>query len=120
MTGRVNVVNISLCFDYINRICTGPDHIRGCPGDDGGPLVCNNVVYGLIDFKNGNHCELDSFGRYEYYIRLADYYTWIQEVIATSTPTTTTTPKDDGNNAVKTITSLLLSTFTVILFLFVN
>ncbi|CAO1383660.1 unnamed protein product [Diamesa tonsa] len=107
MTGRVNVVDISLCNNVPNRICAGPDYIRGCPGDDGGPLVCNNVVYGLIDFKNGNHCELDSQGRYEYYIRIADYHTWIMQVISTLTPTpTTTTPKDDDGGAAQIATIL--------------
>ena len=119
MTGRVTVVNTSLCFDYINRICAGPDYIRGCPGDDGGPLVCNNVVYGLIDFKNGNHCELESTGRYEYYVRIADHHTWIMQYVAAMLPTTTT-PRDDGDGAAQIATSILLLTFTVILSVFVN
>ena len=120
MTGRVNVVNISLCNNFPNRICAGPDHIRGCPGDDGGPFVCSNVVYGLIDFKNNNHCELNSLGRYEYYIRIADYYTWIMEVIAATTVTTTTTPKGDGNGAAQTVTSVIFLSLTVILLIFIN
>ena len=121
MTGSVNVVNISLCNNVPNRICAGPDYVRGCPGDDGGPFVCNNEVYGLIDFKNGNHCEINSSERYEYYIRIADYYTWIMEVIAASTTnTTTTTPKDDGNSAVQKVQSVLLSTLSVILLVIAN
>ncbi|CAO1383641.1 unnamed protein product [Diamesa tonsa] len=90
MKGSVNVVNTSLCFDFANRVCAGPDNIRGCPGDDGGPLICNNKVYGLIDFKNIDHCKVDNRGRYEYYINVADYYKWIMEVIGTTTNTTTT------------------------------
>ncbi|CAO1386838.1 unnamed protein product [Diamesa serratosioi] len=119
MTGRVNVVNITLCNNYPNRICAGPDNIHGCSRDDGGPFVCNNVLHGLIDFNNNNHCEQDNTGIYGYYIRIADYYTWIMEVIEAST-TTTTTPKDDDNGAVQHVTSLLLLTFTVILLFIAN
>ncbi|CAO1415173.1 unnamed protein product [Diamesa hyperborea] len=106
-TSRVNVVHINICNNVPNRICAGPDHVRGCPGDDGGPFICNNVVYGLIDFKDGNHCEKDIPGRYEYYINVADYYKWITKQMTISTGSTT---KDSGSGTLL----ILLLIFSVV------
>ena len=93
MRGSVNVVNMNLCSNLTNRICAGQDNIHGCPGDDGGPFICNDKVFGLIDFKPTDHCEKDNLDKYENYINVADYYKWIMEVIeTTSTNTTTPTP----------------------------
>lgn len=70
--------------------------------------MCNNVVYGLIDFKNGNHCEKDIPGRYEYYINVADYYKWITKEMTISK----SEDSDSGTEGI--IASILLLTFTVL------
>ena len=79
MTGNINIVNSNLCGNLPNRICAGPDYVSGCPGDDGGPVVCNGILSGLIDFTDANYCSNTVAGRHTPYINIADYYAWIVE-----------------------------------------
>lgn len=83
LTGNIVTVNNDLCTgNMANRFCAGPEHVSGCAGDDGGPVVCNNQLVGLIDFTDLSHCNTSSIGRHNAYINIASYHEWIMEHMA--------------------------------------
>lgn len=87
LTGNIVTVDNGLCSgNMANRFCAGPDFISGCAGDDGGPVVCNNQLVGLIDFTDLTYCNTTSAGRHHAYINIADYSEWINEHISATTP----------------------------------
>lgn len=94
LSGNITIVNSEVCPGNMeNRFCAGPDFVSGCAGDDGGPVVCNGQLYGLIDFTEIHHCGNAAPGRHTAYINIADYYEWIMEHLPP-------TPIEDGNSGV--------------------
>lgn len=105
--GNVTIVNNSLCTDVTmnaDRICAGPDHIRACQYDDGGPLICNLTLFGLIDFKTPDHCTNVRTGQHDHYINIASYHSWIMSIVPS--------PVSDG--AKHTVFSYLLIVISVL------
>lgn len=106
-------MNNNLCGNIPNRICAGPDFISGCSGDDGGPVICNNRLFGLIDFTDAHYCSQTVAGRHTPYINIPDYHEWIVETIAASP----VLDNDDGDasqivfSVITLISSALLSIF---------
>ncbi|KAK7079974.1 hypothetical protein SK128_012955 [Halocaridina rubra] len=58
-------------------ICAGQEGTGACVGDNGGPLVCNNVLTAIMSWRDG--CALP--GRPAIYMDVVKYLPWIQEVI---------------------------------------
>lgn len=80
LAGNISIVSSEVCPGNMqNRFCAGPDFVSGCAGDDGGPVVCNGLLYGLIDFTEAHHCGNAVPGRHTAYINIADYFDWITE-----------------------------------------
>lgn len=84
MLGNITIANNGLCGNLANRICAGPDFISGCAGDDGGPVVCDDRLYGLIDLTHVSYCNATFAGRHTSYINIADYYEWIVATMASA------------------------------------
>lgn len=115
LAGNITTVNSEMCPGNMqNRFCAGPDFVSGCAGDDGGPVVCNGLLYGLIDFTEAHHCGNNVPGRHTAYINIADYFDWITEHLPP------TTPIEDGNNGVTQIvfSSAMLVAAAVVLKMF--
>ncbi|CAO1360598.1 unnamed protein product [Diamesa hyperborea] len=82
--GNVTIINNTLCTDITmneGRVCAGPDFIRACQYDDGGPLICNGSLFGLIDYKTSDHCTNVRTGQHDHYINIATYHSWIMSVL---------------------------------------
>lgn len=77
LAGNINIVSNNICGNRPNQICAGPDFISGCAGDDGGPVVCNDRLFGLIDFTDIHYCNNSLPGRHTSYISIANYHDWI-------------------------------------------
>lgn len=109
LTGNIVTVTNDLCtVNMANRFCAGPDYISGCAGDDGGPVVCNNQLVGLIDFTDLNYCNTSSTGRHTAYINIAAYHEWIIENMAATMP-------ESGSATQAFISSLMLISSVAIL-----
>ena len=88
LTGGITVLHRESCPQNLNnRFCAGPSFFGGCQGDDGGAVVLNASLFGLIDFRTAEYCS----GTYpgHLYIKTTDYNEWIKEVINSSTTITT-------------------------------
>ncbi|CAO1306208.1 unnamed protein product [Diamesa serratosioi] len=115
-TGSVTIMNNALCTDVTmdeSRICAGPDHIRACQYDDGGPLVCNETLFGLIGYKAPDHCVSVRSGQYEHYVNIAMYRSWIISIVPF--------PSDsDGDAAIHSLVSYLLIVISVLILKFLD
>lgn len=80
LKGDITIVENDLCGNPENSICAGPDHVYPCAGDDGSPVVCNNVIYGLVGYRHSSDCDPPRH-RYTSYVNTADYYDWIIEQV---------------------------------------
>lgn len=60
-------------------LCAGPYYVNGCETDDGSPLVCNNKLYGLIDYRSTEYCSMIMTNRLGTYIDLSEFHEWIAE-----------------------------------------
>lgn len=81
---NVIIINNTLCTEVTmnnSRICAGPDHVRACQYDDGGPLICNGTLFGLIDYKAPDHCTNVRAGKHDHYINIASFHSWIMSVV---------------------------------------
>ena len=88
-----------------DRICAGPDHVRACQYDDGGPLICDGTLFGLIDYKTPDHCANVRTGHHDHYINIASFHSWILSVVPN--------PASDDNGANPTLVSYLLILISV-------
>lgn len=96
--GNINIVNNLMCGNGPNRICAG---------DDGGPVFCNNRVFGLIGLTDIHYCSNSVSGRHTPYINIANYHDWIVAQINTD---------NDGDSAQKQfINSFLIISVTALL-----
>ncbi|KAJ8708846.1 hypothetical protein PYW08_010228 [Mythimna loreyi] len=107
--GRIQTRNVGLCstaqspvlpdmicgqFEY-NATSDGiyPPY-AGCPGDEGGPLICQGGLAGLIIDTRG--CTSINSYPPHWYLRVSNYTTWINNItsipVPTPPPETTTLP----------------------------
>lgn len=110
--GNVTIISNNLCTEDVmtdGRICAGPDYIRACQYDDGGPLICNGTLFGLIDYKTSDHCASVRSGQYDHYINIATYHSWITSVL----PFLATDSNNDVAN--NTLVSYLLILISVLI-----
>lgn len=57
LKGDIEVVDASECSEnYHNHFCAGPSHIGGCEGDDGGAVVCGDILHGLVGWRYEGYC----------------------------------------------------------------
>jgi hypothetical protein len=82
LSGDVEIEDISACDTTTNKItsttiCAGPYHVNGCETDDGGPVICNNKVVGLIDYRPEGYCSRIITNRLGTYVDIAAYHDWI-------------------------------------------
>ncbi|KAG5676492.1 hypothetical protein PVAND_006323 [Polypedilum vanderplanki] len=80
LVGKIEIYDISACH-HENResmICSN-SNTSPCNGDEGGPVVCNHHVSGIIDYFDFNHCRIDVEIRRTTYMNVADYRNWIEE-----------------------------------------
>jgi hypothetical protein len=83
-------------------------------GDDGGPVVCDNLLFGLIDFTTNNYCNTSVPGRHTPYINIADYHEWIMQHLITDTPV------DDNDSATQMLISGLMLLSSAVFLKFLN
>jgi len=82
-TGSIKVNERDICpQSHGNRFCAGPTFMGGCQGDDGGAVIANNTLYGLIDYRSADYCREEQPGHL--YINVADYSDWIRDTINSS------------------------------------
>jgi secreted trypsin-like serine protease len=62
----------------MSHFCGGPSHIGGCPGDDGGATVCDDVLYGLVGWRHEDYCT--EHYKAHLYVDIAPYHDWIAKV----------------------------------------
>lgn len=84
LSGEVEIEKIEKCDDASNKItsttlCAGPYFVNGCETDDGSPMICNNKLHGLINFRPLHYCSAINPNRLGTYIDLSVYYDWIAE-----------------------------------------
>lgn len=84
LTGRIVVVDRETCPQtFNNRFCAGPMNFGGCQGDDGGAVVTNSLLYGLVDYRSSMYCEETQPAHL--YVDIVPYRAWIQHTINSST-----------------------------------
>jgi len=101
LSGSVEIINLSNCNVYLNKLtstslCAGPFNVNGCESDDGGPLICNNVLSALIDYRMPGYCDVLYSNLYGTYNSLASFKAWITENLSGITAATTTTTTDSS------------------------
>lgn len=81
LTGRITVVNRTQCPEtFVNRFCAGPSFFGGCQGDDGGAVIANGLLYGLIDYRSAEYC-LDTNPVHLYVDVAGTHREWIETTV---------------------------------------
>lgn len=81
--GQITTVNRDICHaKLVNRFCASPDFFGGCKGYDGGAVVDNKTLFGLIDYRSDDYCNESLDGHL--YIDITKYNEWIDEIISTT------------------------------------
>ena len=62
-----------------STLCAGPYSVNGCETDDGAPLMCNNKLFGLIDYRPAHYCSEIHTNRLGTYVDLSQFHDWIAE-----------------------------------------
>jgi len=85
LTGSVEITEREKCnVNALNKItsttlCAGPFNVNACKSDEGGPLLCNNVLYGLIDYRAADYCHASHTNLLGTYNDLSSFNEWISE-----------------------------------------
>lgn len=82
LSGDVEIEDVNECDTTMNKIttttiCAGPYQVNGCETDDGGPLICNGKVFGLIDYRHDGFCSRIYTNRLGTYVDISQYHDWI-------------------------------------------
>ncbi|CAO1386858.1 unnamed protein product [Diamesa serratosioi] len=83
LKGDVEIVTKDFCsvseFNTVTSttLCAGPYNTNGCETDDGGPIMCGNTLYGIIDYRAKGFCNKILMNRLGTYIDIAQYHDWI-------------------------------------------
>lgn len=82
LSGTVAITKRDRCNIPPNKLttttlCAGPYNVNGCEKDAGGPIVCDDMLYGLIDYRPPG-CTVN-INRLGTYIDISNYYDWISE-----------------------------------------
>ncbi|XP_026816033.1 chymotrypsin-1-like [Rhopalosiphum maidis] len=112
-------------------LCTIPGENTTCDGDNGGPMICNGLLYGICSFAINYKGDIENICGSEnlqtVHVFLHYYRKWIYNIIRSDTPytqytqptTTTKKPKKKNKkNSGKSITSYqnILYTISALLF----
>lgn len=77
-TGRVTVLHRTTCpQSFILRFCAGPAFYGGCQGDDGGAVVADGLLYGLVDYRSTTYCTAESTPPTHLYVDVFEHRDWI-------------------------------------------
>lgn len=84
LSGDVIIESTDKCDVTDNKmtsttLCAGPYFVNGCETDEGGPLVCNNKVHALIDYRSPHYCGSTNVNRLGTYVDLSEFRDWIAE-----------------------------------------
>lgn len=83
LKGDIIVIDKSECiFTYKNHFCAGPDFIGGCEGDDGGAVVCDGMLFGLVGWRYEDYCQ-ETYNAHMY-VDIAPFHQWIYAVTSKS------------------------------------
>lgn len=86
--------NYAATSTYYDHLFAGGSSTDTCFGDSGGPLLYNNILYGITSIGLSTTCATSSPGGYT---DLSYYRTWIDQTINSNTTTTTETSSDDSS-----------------------
>lgn len=89
LTGRITVVNRTECSETfaVNRFCAGPSFYGGCQGDDGGAVIANGKLYGLVDYRSSEYC-LNTIPAH-LFVDVVAHREWIETTVFGASQTTT-------------------------------
>lgn len=84
LSGEVIIEKKENCDVTENKItsttlCAGPYFVNGCETDDGSPLVCENKVHAMIDYRSSQYCAVTNVNRLGTYVDLSEFHDWIAE-----------------------------------------
>lgn len=80
-TGQVTVLDRNICPQTFNsRFCAGPSFFGGCQGDDGGAVVFNQTLYGLVDYRSSDYCN-EAGAEGHLYVDIVEYREWIESTV---------------------------------------
>lgn len=86
-TGGITVLDRNICTEAsVNRFCAGPSFYGGCEGDDGGAVIADSKLYGLIDYRPPSYCTETHPAHL--YVDVSVYREWIVETINFGTQST--------------------------------
>lgn len=86
--------NYAATSTYYDHLFAGGSSTDTCFGDSGGPLLYNNILYGITSIGLSTTCATSSPGGYT---DVSYYRTWIDQTINGYTTTTTETSSDDSS-----------------------
>lgn len=81
---------------YPDHLFAGGNSTDTCFGDSGGPLLYNNILYGITSIGLSTTCATSSPGGYT---DVSYYRTWIDQTINNYTATTTNSSSDDSSSS---------------------
>jgi secreted trypsin-like serine protease len=77
-------------------LCTIPGENTTCDGDNGGPMICNGLLYGICSFAINYKGDIENICGSEnlqtVHVFLHYYRKWIHNIIRSDTPYTQYTP----------------------------
>lgn len=83
LKSEINVIEREECpVEYLNHFCAGPSHLGGCEGDDGGAVVCDDVLSGLIGWRYEDYCK-DTYNAH-LYVNLENFREWTVDFTSSS------------------------------------